>query len=65
MENPRLRRDFRTLAPYERSRFFFCLKMLQVLPPQEAGNLREFHIVSRVQDGSASMRPVSPLCIHD
>jgi hypothetical protein len=49
MDQPvRTRKDVRALKPAERQRFFFCLKMLMILPPQEKDNLRNFHVAWRV-----------------
>lgn len=37
-------KDIRALSNAERTRFFFCLKMLDILPPRELNNLRVFFI---------------------
>ena len=62
---PRVRKDYRSLQPFERQRFFYCLKMLEILPPQEPGNKRVFHVAWKYEDGQRYYKTVEPINIHD
>ena len=48
-ENIKVRKDYRALKPAERERYFTCLKMLEILPPTEPGNKREYYNIRKVR----------------
>jgi hypothetical protein len=60
-----VRRDIRFVEKAERERFFYCLKFLSVLPPQEEGNFRKFNVAWKVENGQRYYKNVSPRNIHD
>jgi len=64
MSQPRVRRDYRALSPAERARFFICLKMLGILPPREANNLRVFNVAYFDPNASQQLQ-INPTNIHD
>jgi len=64
MSQPRVRRDVRALQPSERARFFYCLKMIDILPPREAGNLRAFKVAYTSSKTNQQLQ-INPTNIHD
>jgi hypothetical protein len=58
MEAIRVRKDYRSLKPAERERYFSCLRMLEILPPTEPDNLRKFIPLG-------GYKQINPRNIHD
>ena len=65
MSQPRIRKDYRALKPAERQRFFYCLHMLEILPPTEPGNKRVYHVAWKSENGQRYFKTVTPNNIHD
>ena len=65
MSHPRIRKDYRALKPAERDRFFYCLQMLEILPPTEPDNKRYFFVPWKSQDRMPTFKTVRPNNIHD
>ena len=62
-----VRKNINALHPNERKRFFWCMKMLGILPPFQA--LKDRYFISRGVDGPSHIEPklnkIYPTCLLD
>ena len=61
----KVRKDYRAVKPYEKERYFTCLKMLEILPPTEPGNKRVYYNITEVLPRSVRSDIIKPNNIHD